>query len=142
VADDGVIDVALGAAQAADTVRITWPSGYVQEVRDLAAGRSHVVDEPALVTLDPPSRHVRADGMSTVRITVRPADATGASLAGARVELRASAGSPFEWTGPEEVRPDGAVVRTLRAPSSAGSAVVEVLVDGTPYRIRPRVWFD
>ncbi len=142
VADDGVIDVALGEARSADTVRITWPSGHVQEVRGLAAGRSHVVEEPALVTLDPPSRHLRADGASTMRITVRPADVTGAPLAGARVELRASAGSPFEWTGPEEPRPDGSVVRTLRAPSSAGSAVIEVLVNGTPYRIRPRVWFD
>jgi len=142
LADDGVLDVALGAASAADTVRITWPSGYVQEVRGLAAGRSHVVQEPALVTLDPPSRHVRADGMSTVRFTVRPADVTGAPLAGARVELRASAGSPFEWTGPEETLADGSVARTLRAPSSAGSAVVEVLVNGAPYRVRPRVWFD
>jgi len=34
------------------------------------------------------------------------------------------------------------VARTLRAPSSAGSAVVEVLVNGAPYRVRPRVWFD
>jgi hypothetical protein len=85
---------------------------------------------------------VRADGASTVRFTVRPADAAGAPLADARVELRASAGTPFEWTGPEEVRPDGSVVRTLRAPSSAGSAVVEVLVNGVAYRVRPRVWFD
>jgi hypothetical protein len=142
MADDGLIDVALGAASAADTVRVTWPSGYVQEVHGLAGGRAHVVEEPALVALDPPSRHVRADGASTVRFTVRPADAAGAPLADARVELRASAGTPFEWTGPEEVRSDGSVVRTLRAPSSAGSAVVEVLVNGVAYRVRPRVWFD
>jgi hypothetical protein len=85
---------------------------------------------------------VRADGVSTVRVTVRPADAAGAPLAGARVELRASAGSPFEWTGPAETLADGSVARTLRAPSSAGSAVIEVLVNGAPYRVRPRVWFD
>lgn len=141
LADDGVIDVALGAAAAADLVRVTWPSGHVQEVRGLAAGRAHVVEEPPLVAFDPPSRHARA-GAGTVRVTVRPADASGAPIAGARVEVRAAAGAPLEWAEAPSPRPDGSVVGTLRAPPRPGSTVLELSVNGAPWRVRPRVWFD
>lgn len=142
VADDGTIDVALGSARAAEVLRVTWPSGYVQEVRGLAAGPRRVIEEPALVTVAPLSRHTRADGASVVRVTVRPLDAAGAPLSGARVEVRAAFGAAIDWVGPAETLADGSVVRSLRAPTSAGSAVVEVLVNGVAYRVRPRVWFD
>ena len=141
VADSGLLDVALGAAHAADTIRVTWPSGYVQEVHGLAAGQRRVVEEPALVTLDPPSRHVRAGAPDGVRITVRAVDPAGSPRSGAGISVRAL-DPALAWEGPASVQPDGSVVRVLRAPAHAGSTAIEVSVDGVPYRVRPRVWFD
>jgi hypothetical protein len=138
---DPVLDVALGAATQLDELRVLWPSGYEQVVRGLPAGGHQTVEEPPLIAIQPSSRHVPADGTSTVTVVVRPVDANGAALAAAMVSIEA----PFhtvQWAGPATVRGDGATVRTLVAPRTAGSAVVEASVGGKPYRIRPRVWFD
>ena len=54
------------------------------------------------------------------------------------MEILAGTGS---FTGPVEAV-DGLFRRTLRAPSEKGFAVIEISVDGKPYAVRPRVWFD
>jgi hypothetical protein len=43
--DDGRVHFGLGAAAKADTVTITWPSGKVQTMRDVAADRVVTVEE-------------------------------------------------------------------------------------------------
>src|SRR4029450_2231990 len=40
------VPVGLGNAMNADLVRIEWPSGTVQELRDVASGQFHTVTEP------------------------------------------------------------------------------------------------
>ena len=126
-----VVFVGTGALDRAPRVRVTWPSGVVQELTDLATGRSHTVTEPVGFAVEPASRHVRADGMSAATLRVTPARAESVVTA----QLR----------GPGElsVARDGAawVVR-VAAPRSPGSATVTLTLDGVELRVRPRVWWD
>lgn len=140
VSGDRVVDVSLGPAERLDRLEVHWPSGYVQSVRNLQAGRRHVVEEPQLVSIRPESRRVAANGTSEVEIVVRPHSRDSRPVE-ATVEIRA----PFhwvDWTGPVEPGGDGSYRRRLVAPRTPGSAVLEISVDGTPLRVRPRVWFE
>ena len=123
--------IGTGALDRAPRVRVTWPSGVVQELTDLAAGRAHVVTEPVGFAVEPASRHVRADGTSaaTLRVTLPRAE----SVLAARLR------GPGELT----VARDGAawVVRVV-APRTAGSSNVTLTVDGVELRVRPRLWWD
>ena len=123
--------VGTGALDRAPRVRVTWPSGVVQELADLAAGRAHVVTEPVGFAVEPASRHVPADGASaaTLRVTLPRAESA----------LAARLRGPGELT----VARDGAawVVRVV-APRAAGSSTVTLTVDGVDLRVRPRLWWD
>ncbi len=142
VMDPPVVDAALGPATQADEVRVLWPSGYEQVVGPLPGDTAQTVTEPPLVTLSSPGRHAWANGVQTVTVTVRPVDPRGAPRAGAVVTTELTVAGGAAWTGPAQVAADGSVTRTLRAPTTAGSSVVEVHIDGVALRVRPRIWWD
>jgi hypothetical protein len=121
-------------------VVVRWPSGFEQTVGDLAVGRLHTIEEPTLVTLDPPSRHAPADGSAEVVIRVTPRRPDGSEDSDAAVQIEAPWGAAA-FTGPVS-RADGVWSRTLIAPSAPGSTVIEVHIDGKPLGVRPRVWWD
>lgn len=140
VTSEPLVFVGLGASTRAARVRITWPSGTVQELTDLAAGTRHTVTEPVTLAVDPPTRHltVASRAAATLRITPRAAD--GSVRAGATVTAAVTAGTARIAEAPSW---DGAafVVR-VQAPTAAGSSVVTVRIDGTPLNVRPRLWWD
>ncbi|HMV69375.1 MAG TPA: CRTAC1 family protein, partial [Myxococcota bacterium] len=129
----------LGAAAEASRVTVTWPSGVVQEVSGLAGGATHTLVEPALITLSEPDRHLPADGVSVLEVSVTPRAPDGSPRAAA-VTIEAPWGAAT-WEGPAQVVGDR-VVRRLIAPTVAQTSVVEVTVDGVAAPIRPRVWWD
>ncbi|MEZ4268807.1 MAG: FG-GAP-like repeat-containing protein [Myxococcota bacterium] len=123
-------------------VVIDWPSGFIQKAGDLAVGRLHVIEEPTVVVIDAPGRHAPADGTSRVVIRVTPRGPDGALLdaAGLSVEIDARWGHA-DFDGPVTRTPDG-FERTLKAPTTPGSSVISVQIDGVPLRVRPRIWWD
>lgn len=129
----------LGDQTTAD-LEIVWPSGLVQQVRGLAADRAWTLREPETLTVSPATRRVVADGVSTVTFSVQPRAVDGAVDPSAVAEIRLYAGAGT-WAGPTERDGDG-WSRTLIAPASAGTAVVEATIQGVALDVRPRVWFD
>lgn len=140
--DAPTLDLALGASTEGDELQVRWPSGYEQTVRGLAPGRRHLVEEPELFTLDPPSRHRPAGGVGGFMITVRPVDAEGAPARGAVVQVEAPFNAEARWRGPVEATADGGFRRELLSRSTPGSVALRISIDGAPLRVRPRVWFD
>jgi len=140
VTDAPTLDVPTGSAAVLDEVIVRWPSGLVRRWTNLPVGASATLEEPAALTIDPPSRRVPADGTSTVTVTVRPVNEAGAPRRAASVTI-GSLSSTAAWVGPTQVDADGVATRVLRAPATPGSDVIVVTVDGTPWRVRPRVWF-
>lgn len=128
--------VGLGAATRAARVRVTWPSGVVQERTDVPADTLHVWEEPALFTLEPATRHVAAGGRATIRITPRAPD--GSARPDARVSLtqRGTEAVPLRAVG------GGVWEATIAHPGRAGSSWLELTIDGAPSGVRPRVWWD
>jgi hypothetical protein len=133
--------VGLGAAGAASRVRVTWPSGVVQEVRDVTAGRVHEMTEPPLLAINPPSRHAPADGRTVVSVRVTPRNPDGTIRPGARVAVGLASGGGT-LVSPAAPDATGAWVARLTAPTVAGSSVIMVTVDGAAVPLRPRVWWD
>lgn len=135
-----LVFVGLGAAAAATSVRITWPAGTVQELRDVRAGALHTIEEPPTITIEPAARHIAAGSNDVATVRVTPRDLAGAVRADAEVEVAITTGeaklsAPAAWNGSEwqaQVMPPGV----------AGSSVIEVTIDGKPLGIRPRIWFD
>lgn len=129
----------LGAATQASRVRVTWPSGLVQELRNVPAGTMHTIEEPSFIAVAPAGRHLPADGRATATVRVTPRAPDGTLRPDARVEVALSHGSgvvtPARWTGT-------AWEATVTAPSMRGSSVVEVRVDGAAARVHPRLWWD
>ncbi len=137
VTPPAVVDVPLGDAARADEVRVRWPSGYEQVLRDVAPGRL-TVTEPRWISVEP--RVMPANSNTLVTVTVRPTTSDGALDAAARVEIDA----PYHtvrWEGDATRGDDGVWQRSLRAGTTPGSAVVRVRVNGREARVRPRVWF-
>jgi hypothetical protein len=129
----------LGDQTAAD-LQIVWPSGYVQQVRGLAADQAWTLQEPETLTVSPATRRVVGDGVSTVTFFLQPRTPDGGvdPAASGEIELYAGAGS---WAGPT-VRDGDGWSRTLVAPAGPGTAVVEATISGVALDVRPRVWFD
>jgi len=125
-----------GPATTVDLVRVRWPSGYVQELRDLATDTMHEVTEPALVEIYPPSRKVAADGRSAVEVRLGAFDSGGVADRNAVIGLEllgaGSISEPPRWTGAD-------YVARVQAPSAPGRATLVVTVDGAPWRIRPQI---
>lgn len=139
VYSEPMVFAGLGAAARASLVRVTWPSGHVQELRDVPAGAMHTVTEPALLAVEPAGRHLPADGRSVATVRVTPRRPDGSPRTDARVEVALAHGggavTPARWTG-------GAWEATVTAPAARGSSVVEVRVDGAALGVRPRLWWD
>jgi hypothetical protein len=138
VATEPLVFVGLGASPRAASVRVTWPSGTVQEVTDVAGGALHTLTEPALFVVEPPSRHVTGRDAAVLRVTPRRAD--GAVRADARVAVTvAHGGARVEgaptWDG-------GAFVVRLAAPPTPGSSVIDVRVDDQVMGVHPRIWWE
>lgn len=133
---DPVVFVGLGDAERATRVRVTWPSGVVQERTELPAGTQHVWEEPSLFKLSPASRHVAPGASITVRVTPRAVD--GSLQANASVSLRTLGGAVV----PLRVTRDGGHEAVIPHPGRAGSSVLEITVNGSPSGVRPRVWWD
>ncbi len=129
----------LGRASSA-LVRVTWPSGTVQEVGSLAADQMHTIDEPPVITLDPPGRHAPADGHGAVTLTVTPRSPDGLVRPGARVTVAVHGGGVILQAA--TVTTDGAWSLRIPAPTAPGESVVDVQVDGTLLGVHPRVWWD
>lgn len=131
--------VGLGDAPAAAEVTIRWPSGTVQVLHGLEAGRTHLVIEPPSIVIDPPLRRLRADGVSVARIHITPRDAVGDPAPGAHVAVRII-------TGGGTLRSPTAVgnefVVEVMSPRTPGSSVLEVTIDGRPLSVRPRLWWE
>ena len=134
-----LVFVGLADATAADTVTVRWPSGVVQVLHGLAAGAMHTITEPRVLAVEPAARHLPAGGAGHARLRVRPGDAPDAWSAGAQVTFRIVAGGGT-LGAPTVV--DHETVVELTPPASAGSTVLEVLVDGVPLGVRPRLWWD
>jgi hypothetical protein len=138
VTDEPLVFLGLGDDTAARDLEVRWPSGFVQRLRDVPGGRLVTVQEPELVTVQPATRRLPADGRSAFTVRVTPRDPDGAPR-DAPVEVLARGGTPR----PVSCRRDGVVTTcALTAPSAPGSATLEVRVGGVAYRVRPRIWFD
>jgi len=140
VAATPILFAGLGSDLVAESVEITWPSGTVQIVEELAAGEVHVIHEPPVITLSEPSRHLPADGVSALVVTVTPRAPDGTVSTGHVVSIEARFGHDG-WEGPAVMVGD-AWQRTLVAPTVGQTTVVEVTIDGALVRVRPRVWWD
>jgi hypothetical protein len=125
----------IGDRAAAARVRVTWPSGTVQELAGLPAGR-HVVDEPPVLEVSPAGRHVPAgSGVATIHVTPRADDR---SAHAGRVLVTLKGGGTAS-----AVTPEGEGYRVdVAAPAAAGSSVVEVTIDGALVGVAPRIWWD
>jgi hypothetical protein len=134
-----LVFVGLGGSAPAERVSIRWPSGVVQVLRALAPGTLHEVVEPSLLTLDPPSRHVDADGVAgvTIRITPRAEDGSLRAATAVAVSLR----GPGTLAQPARPGAEGWEARVV-APRAPGSTVVDVSIDGVPVGVHPRIWWD
>src|SRR5262249_17011745 len=116
--------LAIGDRSSA-SLSITWPSGIVQRVQNLAAGTYTTVTEAKAVAVS--ARVAPADGQTLVDVTV---DLDAAGVAHASIE-REGAGT---WVGPATA--SGSLLhRRLRAPEETGSARIDVQLDGTALHV-------
>jgi hypothetical protein len=140
VTSEPLVFAALGASPAAARVDIRWPSGTLQRLHGVVGGTLHEVVEPPLWTVDPPSRHLPADGRSEARVRVTPRRPDGSLVDAAEVAVRITHG-PGRLAGPP-VRDAAGWTATVLAPDAPGSTRVEVLVDGVVTPLHPRIWWD
>lgn len=130
-----IVFAGLGSATRASRVRVRWPSGFEQVVRDLPGGRCHVVTEPELVTITPASRHAPAGTPIQLRIQAYAPDGTARE---GSIGLRLLHGDATVTTTPA---PGGGRTFTLTA-ASAGSAELELTIDELVLSVHQRLWWD
>jgi len=128
-----------GADGVAATVRVTWPSGLVQEVHDLRAWAVHTIVEPSTLVVDAPLRHVRADGAATIALRVTPRDIDGAARPGV-VTFTLLSGTGTLLGAP--VADGDSYVQLIQSLTAPGYALIEAAVDGVPIAVRPRLGWD
>ena len=139
IASDPLVFLGLGRADRVARLQVAWPSGTVQELRDLRAGSTHEVTEPATVVVEPSGRHLPADGRSVATLRVTPRNPDGTLRTDAAVELSLS--GPGTLTPP--TRDAAGWSARVTAPSTPGaSTVVTVRIGGRPLTVRPRIWWD
>lgn len=131
--------VGVGQATKLDVVRIHWPSGWTQVLRELPVDTLHTVVEPEVIRVEDPDRSAPADGASRVGITVQPRLTNGQVNAHATVQVQIEGTGSVSLPRPSFV--DGAYRTELVAPASPGEARLTVLVDGVPYTVHPTVWW-
>jgi hypothetical protein len=140
VTSQPIVFFGTGLAESVDLLRVTWPSGHVQELQGLDASGVHVIEEPPVIALEPVTRHAPADGESKIVVRVWPRDASGGVIPG-EVSIEALVGDAV-FAGPAELQPDGSWIRALVSPVESGSSVIEVEIDGVALWVRPRLWWD
>jgi hypothetical protein len=133
-----LVFVGLGEATSAARVRITWPSGTVQEVTGLAAGTMHTIEEPPVITLDSTTRHAPADGASVITVNVTPRNPDGSVRADASVTVEVLG----DGTAGPVTKVGEAWTSTITAPVAAGTATVRVVVDGVAVSVLPKLFWD
>lgn len=125
----------LGEATSARRIRIGWPSGFVQELADVAGGRCVRVVEPQVVAVAPPSRHLSPGEVAAITVTPRGPDGAPRE---AVVEVRVVSGPGLVRTRPL----DHGLQASLAGTGAAGTTVLEIVIDGAPLAVRPRLWWD
>ena len=140
ITSEPILFFGTGLAENVDQLRVTWPSGHVQELHDLKASGVHRIEEPPIIALDPITRHAPADGKSTVEVRVWPRNASGEVISG-EVTIDTLVGQAA-FAGVAEVQADGSWVRTLVAPTEVGSSVIVATIDGVAIQVRPRIRWD
>lgn len=134
-----IVFAGLGPATQAKKTTIRWPSGYIQEVLNLAANTLHVIEEPDLAVFTPPSRRGVADGNSTLSLLITPRHPDGSLNLDTTVEVNRVYGEgSLASTAPTE---EGWTV-FVKAPSKPGFTVLEIIIGGTPLKVRPRIVWD
>jgi hypothetical protein len=128
-----LIYAGLGASAGAD-VTIYWPSGAVQVVPGLIAGSTHDITEPELLSIAPAARHLTAGSSEVATLTIRP------ETSATSVEVVITHGDGIPSPAFEEA--PGVWTATITPPPVAGSARVEVRVDGVALPLAPRLWWE
>jgi len=123
-----------------EMVRVTWPSGTVQEFANLPTGEHHQFVEPVVIAMSEPDRHLPADGTTELTVWVTPRTPAGELDPAADVTLEL-VGEPALVTG---LVNDGlgTWTATIQAPTQSGSTQVRVAINGDTVKVRPRVWWD
>ncbi len=134
-----LVFVGAGAATTVDSVRIVWPSGYTQMLHGVPTGQIHDVTEPQFFALDPPTRHGQSASAQPVTLTVTPRDAAGALRADAKVALTftGTAVTPSTDSGT-----GGTHTFAILPPTSPGTTVVHIQIDGVELGIAPKIFWD
>jgi hypothetical protein len=141
VTSNPIAFVGLGSATSAELIRIEWPSGYVQELQHLEAGRLHEIVEPRQIELTPSNRHLLVDGMQVASVVVTPRDAGGAIRKDGQVEVRVE-GSITVPSSPLTRQDDGSWRMTLGPIATPGETVLRITIDGAELPVHPRLWWD
>lgn len=137
---DPILFFGAGDQGVVELVRVTWPSGTVQELLSVPTGDQLLIIEPPVIALSELDRHLDANGADELLITITPRTVTGDLSVPVAVEIAIVGGDATIGT----VDHDGAGTWTasLTAPASRGSSQVIVTIDGVEVGIRPRVWWD
>ena len=133
---DPLIFPAIGSTPTSGKVTVAWPSGYVQIVSGLSAGTLHVIEEPELVTFDPPSRSLPVNSTTPMLVSITPRTPLGEVADTATVTLLSS--DPEVSVG-TPVQEDGTWTFPLTPPATPGSSTIEIQIDGKAFLIRPRL---
>ncbi len=141
------------------TVRWTWPSGYIQTVENVPAGGAHLIEEPAIFSVLSPAGDVvpasvsrRNPNGASVRLLLcaysdapvqfgdAPQRLTSTPIVEVtKVSFGAGSHSFYATSGPP---PQGCVEYGAFAYSSRPtSTVYSVVINGTPLRVHPRLWW-
>jgi hypothetical protein len=134
---DAIIDLRMGQRLPAE-LSVRWPSGFRQIVPSSHLSETIEVVEPAWLTLD--RRRVPAGEKSVLTYVAfdELGAAIGAPASGKLVEILRSDAMPVSVTD----RGDGSYTAELAHPGMPGTVSLVVSVDGTPYAIRPLLFFD
>ncbi|MEZ4408197.1 MAG: CRTAC1 family protein [Polyangiales bacterium] len=126
--DPGLV-LAAGDRERVD-LTVTWPSGLVQRLSDVATNGYVTATEPEALTLS--TRVAPADGASRVEVRV----------AGGGDAVTIAREGDGAWEGDAVTGDDGVTRRALVAPTRAGKARVTVTIGGAALRVRPVVRFQ
>lgn len=137
---EALVFVGTGKATSVADIQIEWPSGHFQTHINVPSEGVQTFEEPPIVTLSDESRQLPADGLSEMIIHVQPYLPDGVKDGESSVSIDLLAG-PGTFTGPT-VFEDGSWQRTLRAPTSPGSSVIEIAIGGKTLGIMPRIWWQ
>ncbi len=130
--------VGLGPLQELELLEVTWPTGVVQRLTRVAAGQRLTVTEPPAFRIDPPSRHLPADGAARFELVMMPRDASGGLRRDPMPEVGLDGPGTIEGT---PVWQEDGWHLFVRAPGDPGEARVEMRFGELALQIRPRlVW--